>query len=227
MQLLENREVTTKLANFLEKVKDDILSEWIERDVVTERLKNHSIEPPFFIQYFGSKILEYFIGVCKGEKEAGECPAVGVMLDFFKDKSIPLNDIFRICANLKNTIIASLFKNYKSKIDIDLIELVNYIFDNNFEGVICEYLNCSNVKSEKQTKLNLEKVKFAFEELQELLLDSNSSVKESFYLLELELKEHAKELNKLKEAIDIYDFDKALVELYKVADRYEVNLRRE
>lgn len=122
---------------FNESVKNDVLSKWIKNTVVISTLQKYHINPSFFSKHFGTKILDYAVGVITKEKPLGNCPVVGVMLEFFEKKEIPLDDVFLICVNLKNSLIEYFLE--KGNVDKELFFEIYFLMDQNFIGVIKEY----------------------------------------------------------------------------------------
>ena len=122
----------------LEINKEKISHIWTGKQVVQERLESHLIDVEFFRTHYAMKVIEYFIGVISGDNKIGNCPVVFIMLDFFKNKDIPLKDIFMICVLFKNTISSYIFERYS--FNQLLFDDISLILDKNFEGVIINYL---------------------------------------------------------------------------------------
>lgn len=122
----------------LESNKEKISKLWVSQSTVHERLGSHMIDVEFFRKHYAIKVIEYFLGVIKGENQAGNCPVVFVMLDFFKNKDLPLKDIFMICVLFKNTVSSYIFSKYS--FNQKLFDDISSILDKNFEGVISNYL---------------------------------------------------------------------------------------
>ena len=122
----------------LENNKEKISKLWTAHDIVHERLGSHMIDVEFFRKHYALKVIEYFLSVIKGDNKAGNCPVVFVMLDFFKNKDLPLKDIFMICVLFKNTVSSYIFSKYS--FNQKLFDDISSILDKNFEGVISNYL---------------------------------------------------------------------------------------
>ncbi|MEA2099862.1 MAG: response regulator [Campylobacterota bacterium] len=127
----------------LEENKEKISHLWMNDVVIHDRLESHSIDVEFFRTHYGIKVVEYFLSVIKGDSELGNCPVIFIMLDFFKHKHLPLEDIFMICVLFKNTVTAYIFDRYS--FNHKLFDDISHILDKNFEGVIINYLK---IKSE-------------------------------------------------------------------------------
>ena len=140
--------------------KEEISHLWAGKATIHDRLETHAIDVEFFRSHYGIKVIEYFLDVIKGEAEVGNCPIIFIMLDFFKNKNLPLKDIFMICVDFKNTLTAYIFERYI--FNHQLLDDISYILDKNFEGVIINYLqmkNNNNKKSPKQKKVEVKEEK--------------------------------------------------------------------
>lgn len=127
-----------KKFTFTEEMKETLLTRWLAYDEVQSALHKHAIGSAFFGHYFGSKVINYAVGVIEGVNQLGNCPMVAVMLTFFEKKNIPLGDVFRICVNLKNAFTDLALE--KGKLDHDTLFEICQLMDQNFHGVITEYL---------------------------------------------------------------------------------------
>ena len=151
------------ILNDLEINKELISNLWANKKIVYDRLENHSIDVEFFRSHYGIKVIEYFLSVVKGDSEVGNCPVVFVMLDFFKYKNLPLEDIFMICVQFKNTMTDYVFSKYS--FNYKLFDDISYILDKNFEGVIINYLKMKGC--DKQKTLEVAPIKVKEEEIVE------------------------------------------------------------
>ncbi len=136
----------------LETHKEHISHTWCAIPLVVERLEGHEIDVEYFRSNFAIKVIEYFLGVIRAKNEAGNCPVVFIMLDYFKHKDLPLHDIFMICVHFKNTVTSYIFSRYR--FNQELFDDVSLILDRNFEGVIRNYLNlkgCTKVETAKNS----------------------------------------------------------------------------
>lgn len=138
---MEFRELKSILHK-LQDLKEPIVSEWIKKESANERLKQNNINPKFFAKHFGVRVVDYAFGVVSGDVKLGNCPVVHVLLQFFKDKNIPINDIFIICVELKNSLIQTLLA--EKLLTKETINEIAYLMDLNFEGVMKEYLGIGN-----------------------------------------------------------------------------------
>ena len=177
------------LEDLIEK-KDFISNKWVEKEDVREKLRIHSIDVEFFRSHYGIKVIEYFLNVIKGKTEAGNCPVIIIMLEFFKKKNLPLEDIFIICVNFKNTVTAYIFETYR--FNHKLFDEVSLILDKNFEGVVKNY----QAKREKKFQPLEDKVQKPKEDALE-----SEELKEIIYS-EYVLENDVYELQDLEEEID-------------------------
>ena len=118
--------------------KEEITKKWVNSDGASEKLHQHTIDEEFFRTHYAIKVLEYFIGVIKGDNQVGNCPVIVTMLEFLKHKNLPLESIFIICVNFKNTMTSFVFEKYT--FNHELFDELSLILDKNFEGVICNYM---------------------------------------------------------------------------------------
>jgi len=170
------------------KEKENISNIWVSNPLIKKRLDYHSIDVEFFRSHYGIKVIEYFLNVIKGDNEVGNCPVIITMLQFFKNKNLPLSDIYIICVNFKNTITAYIFKKYG--FNQKLFDEVSIILDSNFEGVVKNY----PITTQNQVKEEIKSVDKKEEEKEEEVKDVNYSE----YVLENDVYE----LQDLEEEID-------------------------
>ncbi len=185
---MEGFEKISRIVELIENDKFEIALKWADSDLVKERLENNGICYKFFAKHFGSRVIQHFIDVINDKEEIGNCPAMIVLLKFFKDKNISLNDLFIICTGLKNSLFNYLLE--KNFISTGVIKELERIADLNFEGVMIEYSDTleNNEKNDKIFKNDVKIVKEqvlklytgelnedSLEELKELEEDINNS----------------------------------------------------
>lgn len=156
--------------------KNEIVENWVKDEIVLPRLKHNGISPKFFADHFAGRIIDYALGVVSGEKPIGNCPVVHIMLQMFKEKDIPLNDIFIICAGLKNEILRILLD--KNMLTQESINEVVFFMDKNFEGVLKEYLyeeliNIEQSEEQEHKSKEIRRIISAVEYIDEVSVDSN------------------------------------------------------
>lgn len=176
----------------LEKDKNEILNTWGNNLAVQEKLSSHNIDISFFKTHYGAKVIEYFLGVIKGEEEIGNCPVVMIMLDFFKNKNLPLEDVFIVCVNFKNTVTSYVFDKYS--FNQKLFDEISLILDRNFEGVIINYQKQKKNTSPVNPKVNSQVIK----QVKEVKEEKPEELIYSEYVLETDVYE----LQDLEEEID-------------------------
>ena len=81
----------------IESNVEAIVKAWINSDLAVEKFKKNAINRKFFARHFGVRVINHLVNVVNGEVKPGQCPVMTVMLMFFKEKQIPLCDIFIIC----------------------------------------------------------------------------------------------------------------------------------
>jgi hypothetical protein len=130
---------------------------WIKRERLKDVLEPNDIKIEFFLKYFGNKIINYNFGVIDKGNEAGNCPVVHIMLDYFENKDITIMDIYLICAEFKNVLLLYYMKNFSHLDDVVYYELVD-LLDMNFSGLIEEYFltKCKNFKKTFQGNVKIE-----------------------------------------------------------------------
>lgn len=131
-------DIATTYLTLLSIHRSDIIQRWMNCADVKKTLGHNGIAVDFFAKYFAVKVFDYALGVVIGKNKLGNCPVIGVMLVFFQKKNIPLEDVFFICVNLKNTLIA--FMLNKGILDEKLLSEMCGLIDHNFSGVIKEYI---------------------------------------------------------------------------------------
>lgn len=124
---------------FTDEAKGELLRRWMASQEVHSVLGRHAIAVSFFGRFFGSKVINYAVGVIEGRNKLGNCPVIGVMLVFFEKKNLPLGDVFMICVNLKNAFIELALE--QGKLDKGVLHEICTLVDRNFHGVIVEYLH--------------------------------------------------------------------------------------
>ncbi len=130
--------ISKDLINNIFESKDLILYYWIENSLTLQSLSKNRVNPQFFIKYFGVKIFNYYVDICKGEREIGNCPEMMAMIEFFKTKKLPLEDVFLICGGFKTALVKFLLTEKRA--DFETVSNLISIFELNFYGIIQRYL---------------------------------------------------------------------------------------
>jgi len=126
------------LADVLQDNFSKIMLQWKSSPSLQETLKIKEIDPDFFINHFGNRILSYFISVLRGEQKAGQCPVIMVMLKFFHRRNLTIENIYKICSAKRNSVIYTLLESGMVELN-DLVKFASDLFDANFSGVIHGY----------------------------------------------------------------------------------------
>jgi len=132
--------------DYFEMAKMGLIQQWVRHPDVVQVFHKHRIAPEFFGQYFGVRIVDYAMGVIRNTNQLGYCPVVGVMLIFFEKKQIALEEIFIICTNLKNTLMQFMLE--KEILMRETLNEISRLIDQNFLGVIHDYMQMHNVENE-------------------------------------------------------------------------------
>ncbi len=180
----------------LEANKEHISKLWTDKELVHERLESHTIDVEYFRKHYAIKVIEYFLNVIKGDAEIGNCPVIFVMLDFFKNKKLPLEDIFMMCVLFKNTITAYIFDRYT--FNHKLFDDISLILDKNFEGVVVNYLKLNYIPIVEDEPKEEQVVAVVEEDIPAIRKEEEESVNYAEYVLESDIYE----LQDLEEDID-------------------------
>ena len=181
----------------LEENKDLISHKWTKHEMIEERLHNHHIDVEFFRSHYGINVIEYFLDVIRGQEKVGNCPIIMIMLEFFKNKNLPLEDIYVICINFKNTITSYIFDKYI--FNENLFNEVSLILDKNFEGVIVNYQKqqSTSIVKNKESEETLVKIEL-IDEVDKVVENKALDTNYNDYVLETDIYE----LKDLEEEID-------------------------
>lgn len=117
-----------------------ILQNWKNQQRVQNVLSARDLDIEFFMKHFGSRVLDYFISVLRGEQKPGQCPVIIVMLKFFSNNRLSLEDIYQICSGKRNTVVNLLIENGVHHSE-EIFKATVDMFDANFSGVIKEYID--------------------------------------------------------------------------------------
>jgi PAS domain S-box-containing protein len=159
----------------LETAKFQLLERWLSSQDVKKILNHHDIEAHFFSKNFGLEIIIHTLDLVQNNNEIGNCPALKAILHFFERKKIPVEDIFTICVNLKNTLIGYLLE--KKLLEQDIFYELSRLLDHNFMDVMQNYRDLyDDAKSNTATIQNNER------DLQSI--ESNNPVEEWIFLLQ-------------------------------------------
>ncbi len=199
--------------------KNKILKGWLSYNVPKNILKQHNIEPKYFIENYANGVFDYFMGVISGDVEIGNCPVMQDLLAYLKDREISADELFEICSHFRRSMVDF---SYDAELNSkELFDEISYIFDKNFSGILKYYTDTifqklidaraealkagqakeyflSNMSHEIRTPLN------AILGFVNLLLEENISKKHRNYLDII----HSSGENLLSIINDILDFSK-------------------
>ena len=140
-----------ELLKFIEKVEKNkvaVISHWINNPSVKTILNTYNINKEYFIKEFAINILTYYADVVKGKEEIGHCPNINRLIDFLKFNNVKAQELFLLCSGFKNALIFYMFElNIPNK---ELEEDINYIFEQNFAGVLKSFLDKENAEDLKR-----------------------------------------------------------------------------
>ena len=126
-----------KALPILEEAKGHILQEWLAFEEAHKILELHTIEIKFFYSHFASGVFDYFMEVIRGNKEIGDCPVIGDLLEYLKDRDVSADELFILCSHFRR---AMLDFSYDSSLNNRAIfDEISYVFDLNFSGVLKRY----------------------------------------------------------------------------------------
>lgn len=142
-----HNQTSYNLAKELDFLKNYILQRWENDRISKIVLEQKGIDSSFFVKYFGSKILDYFIQILSQKAEIGQCPIIIVMFKFFEKKNLNLNDLFLCYSAMKNAVVDVYCenKNSNNRFNINELKVIQTVFDLNFAGVIQEFLKCGDI----------------------------------------------------------------------------------
>lgn len=156
-ELFYHNQISYNLAKELAFLKNYILERWKNDRISKIVLDSKGIDSDFFVKFFGSKILEYFIQVLNQDAEIGQCPIIIVMLKFFEKKDFNLNDLFLCCSAMKNSVVDIYCqnKNSNNNFNVNELKIIQTVFDLNFAGVIQEFLALENLPMQIKEKSSI------------------------------------------------------------------------
>lgn len=110
-------------------------------------MNKHDIGIKYFKDNYASEVVAYSIGILNNTTTIGNCPIMHKMLDVFLKHEITSREIFHICSKLRSSAIKFVMKN--GFLSEEVFDEINYIFDENFAGLISIY--DSKISSLKET----------------------------------------------------------------------------
>ncbi|MEN8146888.1 MAG: ATP-binding protein [Campylobacterota bacterium] len=121
----------------LTDAKEHILQEWLAFAEARHILDIHDIGVDFFYEHFASGVFDYFMEVIRGKKEIGDCPVIGDLLEYLKDRDVSADELFIICSHFRKSMLDF---SYDSSLNCkEIFDEISYVFDLNFTGVLKRY----------------------------------------------------------------------------------------
>ncbi len=159
--------------DYLESKKEDVISRWVQLGSVEKHLHKLEVSQLQFKERFGVKIYEYFLGVIKGDKTLGDCPAMREFVKLMVQKEIQPRDVFMICLGLK-TVLVNTIRHDISEDQTQLVVEVYQLLDANFSGVLELF---SQMRLQKREREQFEELSARHgEELQNILDFQNAYI---------------------------------------------------
>jgi GGDEF domain-containing protein len=144
------------LAPSIESKKNLIAQQWVSESIVGEIFVSFGINAKYFQSHFAIPIIEYFISVIKGEKEAGDCPIMSKFVRFMITKGMSPRDVFLICMNFRKKLVTNIIKIDENNTSIiPLLEEIADIFDANLSGVLEIYDTLHAQQTNESEQINL------------------------------------------------------------------------
>lgn len=138
--------------------KDSILHEWVEAELCEEILQRHEIDTEVFVEQYAGSVFDYFMGVVSGYVTLGECPVIGDLIDYLKNKELRADELFVLCTHFKRSAINATYRLGIN--DQEIFAAISYLFDRNFAGVLKLYTD--TIYQKEQEAINAGKAKEYF-----------------------------------------------------------------
>lgn len=131
--------------------RDEIVSQWIDKESTLQILQQHDIDPAYFQATYGIPVVEYFAGVVEGTKKLGDCPVMQKFVSFLSEKGITAQEIFNLCMALRKSLIRYLFDLNVIRIEkaAEVLDEVGLVFDSNLSGVLQTFTEMTREKDKK------------------------------------------------------------------------------
>jgi PAS domain S-box-containing protein len=130
--------------------KIQIIKYWISNKELLSILKKHNMKREIFVKKYAFSILDYYIDVVNSKVKIGDCPIIDELIIYLKNNNINSSELFILCTAFKNSLIEL---TYDLKISCLQIENeINYIFEQNFAGVLEKYSKTVNSVSQELSK---------------------------------------------------------------------------
>ncbi len=141
-----------KYIDQIEAKREEMADRWIKDPSVTEIFKQYDIAPVKFKDNFGLSIIDYFIAVVRGEKQAGDCPIMTKLVNFLLAKHIVPKEVFLICMGFRRELIDQLFM-FECEDMRTIMKEVATLFNANLAGVLDIFENTYKEQRNKMENL--------------------------------------------------------------------------
>jgi hypothetical protein len=128
-------EVLREYIDQVDAQKAQIAQRWIEDETVIAIFHQYEIAPVKFKENFGIPIIDYFIGVVRGEQKPGNCPIMTKLVNFLLAKHIVPKEVFIICMGFRRELIDALF-GMQCRDMRQVMSEVAALFNANLAGVL-------------------------------------------------------------------------------------------
>jgi len=133
-----------------QEAREHIVSIWVAAPNLREVLDRHLIDKEYFEDYYALKVFDYFMDVVLGNVAIGDCPVIGKLLEYFKDRDVSAQELFVICSHFRKTMLTF---SYEAQInDQNLFDEISDLFDQNFAGVLKRYTDTIFQKEQEIAK---------------------------------------------------------------------------
>ncbi|MDD2781375.1 ATP-binding protein [Sulfuricurvum sp.] len=148
----------TRSKDILIGEKESILDEWVSEALCATILERHEIDIVFFKNKYARSVFDYFMGVVSGTMTIGECPVIGELIEYLKNKELRADELFALCTHFKRSVLNA---SYRLGInDQAMFNAISYLFDQNFAGVLKLYTD--TIYQKEQEAINASKAKEYF-----------------------------------------------------------------
>lgn len=138
--------------------KELILDEWVNEEQCATILGRHEIDRDIFLELYAGNVFDYFMGVVSGHMALGDCPVIGELIEYLKNKELRADELFLLCTHFKRSVLNA---TYRLGIhDQEIFVAISYLFDQNFAGVLKLYTD--TIYQKEQEAINASKAKEYF-----------------------------------------------------------------
>lgn len=127
-----------KKNKFLQNARLTILKRWLQSPTIGEIFKHHRISLDKFSTLFAPKIIEYLLGVIRGENISGECPVMSKFVRYMLTRDIAPDEVYSICTRLRKEFTLCIFEAQKMSTNEAVLFLkeLALLFDASFSAIL-------------------------------------------------------------------------------------------